>query len=68
MTTATGMPWRRVNGILNNERLPRQASEPAQARRMGSQSIVVDGTERPQCSPQLKTPDEFHRASLLAGS
>ena len=56
----------RVNGILKNELLLQRPSNLAQARRMVRQSIAIYNTERPHLSLQLKTPDEVHRASLLA--
>ena len=58
----------RVNGILKQEFLLRQPEDLLQARRMVSQSIAIYNQERPHFSLQLKTPDEVHRASLLAGN
>jgi putative transposase len=57
----------RVNGILKHEFLIQQPDSLTQARLMVSQSIAIYNTERPHCSLELKTPDEVHRASLLAG-
>lgn len=56
----------RFNGILKHEFLLQKPRNLAQARRMVSQSIAIYNTERPHLSLQLKTPDEVHRASLLA--
>lgn len=56
----------RVNGILKNEFLLYPPDDLHQARRMVSQSIAIYNKERPHFSLQLKTPDEVHRASLLA--
>lgn len=58
----------RVNGILKQEFLLQQPEDLHQARRMVSQSIAIYNTERPHLSLQLKTPDEVHRASLLASN
>jgi len=58
----------RVNGILKHEFLLQQPNDLQQARRMVSQSIAIYNTERPHLSLQLKTPDEVHRASLLASN
>lgn len=58
----------RVNGILKQEFLLQQPKDLHQARRMVSQSIAIYNQERPHFSLQLKTPDEVHRASLLASS
>lgn len=56
----------RINGILKHEFLLQQPDSITQARLMVSQSVAIYNTERPHCSLQLKTPDEVHRASLLA--
>lgn len=56
----------RVNGILKHEFLLQRPNDLNQARQMVSQSIAIYNSERPHCSLQLKTPDEGHRASLLA--
>lgn len=56
----------RVNGILKNELLLQLPEDLHQARRMVSQSVAIYNAERPHFSLQLKTPDEVHRASLLA--
>lgn len=58
----------RVNGILKNELLLQLPDDLQQARRMVSQSIAIYNRERPHFSLQLKTPDEVHRASLLASN
>ena len=58
----------RVNGILKQELLVQLPDDLHQARRMVSQSIAIYNRERPHFSLQLKTPDEVHRASLLAGN
>jgi putative transposase len=58
----------RVNGILKQEFLLQKPSDLAQARRMVSQSIAIYNTEHPHLSLQLKTPDEVHRASMLASN
>lgn len=58
----------RVNGILKQEFLLEKPEDLRQARRMVSQSIAIYNQERPHFSLQLKTPDEVHRASLLAGN
>ena len=58
----------RVNGILKQEFLLQTPEDLHQARRMVSQSVAIYNQERPHFSLQLKTPDEVHRASLLASN
>jgi putative transposase len=56
----------RVNGILKQEFLLQRPEDLEEAQRMVRQSIAIYNRERPHSSLQLKTPDEVHRASLLA--
>jgi len=57
----------RINGILKQEFLLQLPEDIGEARRMVSQSVAIYNKERPHSSLKLKTPDEVHRASLLAG-
>ena len=57
----------RVNGILKQELLLQRPEDLDEAQRMVRQSVAIYNRERPHSSLQLKTPDEVHRASLLAG-
>ena len=57
----------RVNGILKQDFLLQRPEDLDEAQRMVRQSVAIYNTERPHSSLQLKTPDEVHRASLLAG-
>ena len=57
----------RVNGILKQELLLQRPEDLDEAQRMVRQSVAIYNRERPHSSLQLKTPDEVHRASWLAG-
>ena len=56
----------RINGILKTELLLHRPADLAQAKRMVEQSVRIYNSERPHCSLKYKTPDEVHRASLVA--